>query len=78
MAQNRTYEFGDYERMLERALRIKTEDTPCPRCANTTYFFLGPITGPWLDICCQNCGFRLEYLIDILLEGLDAEEDNVD
>lgn len=76
--ERNTYELGDYERMLEEALVIVTKDKPCPRCENTTYYFLGPVMDPWLDICCQKCGFRLQYLIDVLVESYVAEENNED
>ena len=78
MADSNSHELNEYEEMLGEAVRAKTRDEPCPRCGNTTYFFLGPPRGPWLTLCCQNCGFKLEYLVDVLLEGIEAEENGGD
>ena len=77
MTENNTSELTDYEDMLTNVLRAKA-DSSCPSCGNNSYFFLGPITGPWLVLCCQNCGLKMEYLIDVLTDNLEAEDDDVD
>lgn len=73
MTNNDFGELTEYEIRLNDAVRAKTNDEPCPRCENTTYYFLGPTGGAWLTLCCQKCGFKLEHLVDVLLEDLDEE-----
>ena len=77
MTENRTGELTDYQQMLLDKLREKA-DSSCPSCGNNSYFFLGPVTGPWLVLCCQHCGLKMEYLIDVLIDRLEAEEYDVD
>ena len=72
------YELSEIEKIMIRAVSIKTKDSPCPRCENTTYFILGPTSSPWLVVCCQNCGFKLEYLADVLLKDVDEEANRVE
>ncbi len=64
---------SEIEKVLSNAVRVKTKDSPCPRCENPTFFVLGPTTGSWFVVCCQRCGFKLEYLSDVLLKNLEKE-----
>ncbi len=76
MAENIPDELTNFEEMLTDALKAKANKF-CPSCGHNKFFFMGPTTGPWLVLCCQNCGFKLEYLIDILTENTGGEKDDV-
>ena len=76
MTEKTTKELSAYEERLAEALRKKA-DSKCPFCGHRSYYFLEQATGPWLVLCCQKCGFKLEYLIDILMEGIGEEGNDV-
>ena len=77
MTENKQRELTDFEHTLAAALQTKA-DSSCPSCGNNSFFFLGPTAGPWVALCCQRCGLKTEYLIDILMGDLEAEEEDVD
>lgn len=72
----KTYGLDKRETRMAEAKDIKTKDAPCPHCGHNTFFSLGSTTGPWFTICCQNCGAKMEFLIDLLLKGVGEETDH--
>ena len=78
MSIRSTYELTNFEMKLGRAVNAKTERSPCPCCGNTKFYIIGASSDPWFVICCQNCGLKLEFLVDVLLKDINEEGSDVD
>ncbi len=57
-----------FDDIVKNALREKEVDEPCPRCGNSSFFFIEVGSTHMLTIFCKRCGFKLEHLLSVLLE----------